>query len=163
IGWEHLKPAAKGMAVMVRDRKASYDGWVWSAIAWGGWQPDWPADAGNPIPFSRFGQYCTNCHASTGDSHTFSARQNSKRRPGEPLVFLSQNFFLDPSWRGLHERIVQSAAAGAPELGKPPPYDPAFTRLYWSWGGPPPELGNELAMTSETYDNVWVKAGEPTA
>src|SRR5215203_3288465 len=87
--------------------------------------------------------------------------KNIKDEPGQPLVFLSENFFLDLSWQSLHIRIIQSAAKGAPPPGEPP-YNPAFTKLYWSLGGPPPrsEVGE---MPSQTYDNVWVKANEPTA
>src|SRR5215218_3678309 len=158
---EWLKPIKGGMAVMIRDRQAAYDGWFWGAIGWSGWQADWPPAAANPLPFSGFGQYCTNCHASAADNYTFAALKNIKDEPGQPLVFLSQNFFLDPSWQSLHIRIIQSAAKGAPPPGEPP-YNPAFTKLYWSLGGPPPrsEVGE---MPSQTYDNVWVKANEPTA
>ena len=161
IDWERLKPTKNGIAAMIRDRLGAYDGWFWASIGWTGWKADWPTAPGNPLPFSGFGQYCLNCHASAADNHTFSALKNIKGEPGEPLVFLSQNFFLDPSWQSRHLGIVQSAAKSAAPAEEPP-YDPAFTKLYWSLNGPPPR--NRVgAMPSETYDNVWVKAGEPTA
>jgi len=161
IDWERLKPTKNGIAAMIRDRLGAYDGWFWASIGWTGWKADWPTAPGNPLPFSGFGQYCLNCHASAADNHTFSALKNIKGEPGDPLVFLSQNFFLDPSWQSRHLGIVQSAAKSAAPAEEPP-YDPAFTKLYWSLNGPPPR--NRVgAMPSETYDNVWVKAGEPTA
>jgi hypothetical protein len=52
-----------------------------------------------------FGQYCTNCHASAQDNSDLRALEEHRGRPGEPLVFLSQNFFLDPSWKSLQTRI----------------------------------------------------------
>ena len=77
-------------------------------------------------------------------------------------MFLSQNFFLDPSWQSLQERIAQAGVKDAAAAGNDPGYDQAFTKLYWSLGGPPPR-DQIVKMPSETYDNVWVKPGEPTA
>jgi len=151
----YLKATAKGAAIMVRDSKGAYDGWFWSGYGWGAPDPDWPAPEGNRYPYMGFGQYCTNCHASAKDNSTFASLRNIL---GEPLVFLSQNFFLDPSWKTLQERIAQSGAAVA---ANDPGYDDAFTKRYWSLGGPPPR-GQIVNMPSETYDNVWVKPGEPT-
>ena len=95
-----------------------------------------------------FGQYCTNCHASAENNHTFAALKNIKGEVGDPLVFLSQNFFLDPSWQGLHTRIVLSAAQDAAAAGNDPPYDPTFTKLYWSMGGPP--LRSQISRLKNT-------------
>jgi cytochrome c553 len=67
-----------GWAIMVRDSKASWDGWFWS-------------DGGNTIsytyqyPSSGYALYCMNCHASTAKTDlTFSAMRNIL---GDPLVF----------------------------------------------------------------------------
>jgi hypothetical protein len=67
-----------GWAIMVRDSKASWDGWFWS-------------DGGMTIsytynyPSSGYGLYCMNCHASTAtNSLTFSAMRNIL---GDALVF----------------------------------------------------------------------------
>ena len=75
-----------------------------------------------------FGQYCTNCHASAKDNSTFASLKNIKGQPGEPLVFLSQNFFLDPSWQSLQNRIQNAGAKDAAESGKDPDYNAAFTQ-----------------------------------
>ncbi len=95
---QKLLPDQDGAAIMVRDRKASHDGWFWGWYGWTGCgrrtgRPPPPT----PMPSMGFGQYCTNCHASAKDNSTFAALKNIKGEPGEPLVFLSQNFFLDPS------------------------------------------------------------------
>jgi len=157
-----LKATSKGAAIMVRDSRGAYDGWFWSGYGWGAPDPDWPAPAGNRYPYMGFGQYCTNCHASAKDNQTFASLRNIRGEPGDPLVFLSQNFFLDPSWQGLHERIAQAGVKDAKAAGNDPDYDEAFKKLYWSLGGPPPRE-QIVKMPSETYDNVWVKPGEPTA
>jgi hypothetical protein len=105
-----------------------------------------------------FGQYCTNCHASAANNHTFSALKNIKGEQGEPLVFLSQSFFLDPSMLSLHASILQAGTQPAP---KEPDFNAAFTKIFWTMGGPPAR-DTIVEMPPETYDNVWVKAGAPT-
>jgi hypothetical protein len=160
---DYLLPTVNGAAIMVRDSAGSHDGWFWGW--WGGkdtgWRPDWPAAASSPYPSMGFGQYCTNCHASAKDNQTFAALKNIKGEHGDPLVFLSQNFFLDPSWQTLHARIAQSSEKGA-SGPRDPPYNPAFTKQFSLPGGPPAraDIG---AMPPETYDNVWMKAGKPSA
>ena len=162
----HLLAKTKGAAVMVRDSKGSYDGWFWGWYGWGpeaesGWYVDWPARPNSPYPNMGFGQYCTNCHASAKANQTFAALRNIKGEPNIPPVYLSQNFFLDPSWRGLHSRILQSAAKDAAALGAATPaYDSEFEKTFWLHGGRPRKA---VPMPAETYDNVWVKPGQPTA
>src|SRR6202007_3204129 len=92
-----LLPKIPGSAVMVRDSKGANDGWFWGWYGWqgSGWEVDWKAKDTSPYPNMGFGQYCTNCHASAKDNQTFAALKNIKDEDGEPLVFLSQNFFLD--------------------------------------------------------------------
>jgi cytochrome c553 len=56
-----------GLAIMVRDKKGSWDGWFWSD--------------GNPLsygsyPNAGFGLYCVNCHASAKTELTFSTLNN---------------------------------------------------------------------------------------
>ncbi|MDX6272332.1 MAG: hypothetical protein QOD28_3555 [Acidobacteriota bacterium] len=57
----------KGLAIMIKDKKGSYDGWFWSD--------------GNPVsyamyPNAGFGLYCVNCHASAKTELTFSTINN---------------------------------------------------------------------------------------
>jgi hypothetical protein len=158
-----LLPKKGGSAVMVRDSKGAHDGWFWGWYGWkdSGWAVDWPASPRNPYPNMGFGQYCTNCHASAADNQTFAALNNIMGEPGNPLVFLSQNFFLDPSWQSLQTRIIQSADMTTAAPGAPPSYDPAFTNTF-PWPGGAPKRDDIAAMPSATYDNVWVKPGAPT-
>ncbi len=159
-----LEPIKSGAAVMVRDRRASNDGWFWGWYGFGkdsGWSPDWPAADTSPYPNMGFGQYCTNCHASARDNQTFADLKNIKGEPGTPLVFLSQHFFLDPSWKNQSLRIVD-AAKKSPEEMAVPAYGPDFLKTFHLPGGTPPAK-SILALPQSTYDNVWVKAGHPTA
>jgi hypothetical protein len=160
---ENLLPVTNASAVMVRDSKGSHDGWFWGWYGWAGsgWAPDWPAKQSSPYPNMGFGQYCTNCHASAHDNQTFAALKNLNGEPGEPLVFLSQNFFLDPSWQSLQNRIQNAGAKDAAATGNNPDYNAAFTRIFTSLGGPP-SRDQIVEMPPETYDNVWMKPGEPT-
>lgn len=162
-----LKPGSQGAAVMIRDARGSYDGWFWGWYGWPEvtkWAADWPAKPNSPYPGMGFGQYCTNCHASARDNSTFSSLRNIKGEPNDPLVFLSQNFFLDPSWQSLQQRIQSAAAADEKSAGNDPKYHDVFTRIFWSLGGLPGRAEVEKnAMPPETYDRVWAKPDEPTA
>jgi len=163
IGWEHLQPTVQGAAVMIRDGAASHDGWFWGWVGWtSDWRPDWPLRAAvNAYPFSGFGQYCTNCHSSAANNQTFAALNNIAGEPGNPIAHLAQKFFLlDSSWTSLHDRVAQSATAS--ETYREPQFASPFTDTYTIAGGPP-QRKSIVSMPSETYDNVWVKAGEPTA
>ena len=160
-----LKANTQSSAVMVRDFKGSHDGWFWGWYGWqgSGWAVDWPAPSNSPYPAMGFGQYCTNCHASAKDNSTFAALKNIKGEPGEPLVFLSNNFFLDPSWKSLQMRIQSAGAGDAAAAGNDPDYDPAFLKVFQWWGGQAPPRSPDMQMPPETYDSVWPKAGETTA
>jgi hypothetical protein len=164
IDIDYLRPTTNSSAVMVRDSKGSYDGWFWGWYGWpgSGWAVDWPAAQSSPYPAMGFGQYCTNCHASARDNSTFSALKNILGEHGEPLVFLSQNFFLDPSWQSLQNRIQNAGEKDARSAGNDPEYNAAFTRIFSILGGPPAR-GKDIEMPPETYDSVWTKPGEPTA
>jgi hypothetical protein len=152
-----------GAAVMVRDRQGAQDGWFWGWFGWSGWDPDFPPDAANRYPYMGFGQYCVNCHASAEDNHTFASLRNVQGEPGEPLVFLSQHFF-NPQPVASHHRLVSLPTDDAPRLGQPRyVYDRAFTESFKAGRLPRPTWESVARMPSETYDNVWVKAGPVTA
>jgi hypothetical protein len=161
VEWKHLKPT-KGIALMVRDRKASYDGWFWGYFDWKkaaaslkDWRPDWPAGAKNSLPYMGFGQYCTNCHASAKE-HTFASLRNIAGERGKPLVYLSHDFFLGP----VSDQHAAVATAGAAPPVAQNKYDDAFVATYGTAentvGAIPPRA--QLALPSETYDNVWMPA-----
>jgi hypothetical protein len=150
----NLKPTS-GAAIMVRDAKAALDGWFWGWFGWSKdeWAPDWPPGPDNPLPNMGFGQYCTNCHASATDHQTFATLKNIKGERGEPLVYLSQNFFLD--------------AAAAPTLAvtatrQRVDYDAAFIQ-HLSWPATArPSRESVTKLPSETYDNVWMPGNGPS-
>ena len=152
-----------GAAVMVRDRRASHDGWFWGWFGWSGWTPDWPPDSTNRYPFMGFGQYCTNCHASARDNLTFASLKNVEGEPGEPLVFLSQHFF-EPGPVPAHHRLVALPGDDAPRLGQPlPRYDASVVDALVGGGFPRPSWDTVTSLPSQTYDEVWMAAGPPTA
>jgi hypothetical protein len=151
-----------GAAVMVRDREASHDGWFWGWFGWSGWDPDWPAGPNNRLPFMGFGQYCVNCHASARDGLTFADLANVEGEPGRPLVFLSQHFFGGDS-SPEHHRLVTLPGDDARRLGQPLySENPAVAALLPSHD-PGPGFAGVSKLPSQTYDNVWVGAGGPTA
>lgn len=157
-----------GAAVMVRDRDASHDGWFWGWFGWSGWDPDYPPGPTNRYPYMGFGQYCMNCHASAEDNLTFADLKNVNDQPGQPLVFLSQDFFEGKTVPS-HHRLVALPSDDPTRLGEPLyQYSSAFTeavptnlpRPTWDDVRDPE---SRLAMPSETYDNVWVQTGGPSA
>src|SRR5205085_3242166 len=162
----YLLPGLPSSAVMIRDSKGSHDGWMWGWDGWiadAKWSVDWPAAASAPYQNLGFGQYCTNCHASAKDNSTFASLKNIKGEPGEPLVFLSQNFFLDPSWKSLQTRIQDAAAkdAASASANDPPPYIDAFITTFRLRSGTRPQTAQGFSMPPETYDNVWARHGDP--
>ncbi len=82
------------IALMVRDRQASKDGWYW-----GSWDPqateasqlDWPPPANLPYPWMGFGYYCLNCHASAKSESTFSSLNNVIGNPDTFVKFYFQD------------------------------------------------------------------------
>lgn len=164
VDWKYLLPMSEASAVMVRDSKGSHDGWFWGWYGWKGssWQVDWPAPASSPYPRMGFGQYCTNCHASAQDNSTFAALRNVTGENGDPLVFLSQNFFLDPSWQSLQQRIQNAADKDAAAGPKDPEYDSTFLKMFRTLDEVPTREHFEK-MPPETYDSVWPAPGELTA
>jgi hypothetical protein len=90
------KGEEKMIALMVRDRRGSKDGWFW-----GSWDPqateasqlDWPPPANLPYPWMGFGYYCLNCHASAKNESTFSSLNNVI---GDPDTFLKFYFQDQP-------------------------------------------------------------------
>ncbi len=158
-----LRPTS-GAAIMVRDAKASHDGWFWGWFGWKDWKPDWPAAADNPYPNMGFGQYCTNCHASASDHQTFATLRNINGEPGRPLVYLSQDFFLAAEAENQHTQVAASTASPDPIQAPRTTYDPEFIQ-HLKFPAPLPDRDAITPMPSETYDSVWMPGGRsgPTA
>ncbi len=66
--------------IMVKDQKASFDGWFWS------YQSATPTPPNSDIdyPDSGFGMYCLRCHASAAKESTFVTEKNVE---GDPISF----------------------------------------------------------------------------
>jgi cytochrome c553 len=183
---DYLFPTS-GAAIMVRDAQGSKDGWFWGWYGWPGegWEPDWPASASNGPPNMGFGQYCVNCHGSAHDL-TFAEERNLQGHPGQPEVFLSQDFFANQYLGGAAPKTAGKAkapiAATAPDdladdihavrahmEKKPVPHGQprikplddllAFVTRADRFGAVP-EHG--FIMPSQTYDNVWMPAAGPS-
>jgi len=167
---DHLRPA-NGIAYMVRDAGASQDGWFWGYFGFfdGADDPniDWPAPRSdrplNAPPYAGFGQYCVNCHASAVDNSTFSALANVAGYPGEPLVFLSHDWVLDQVQGDVPEH-VPAPAHDAPPIPNSTPLatvPPAFSAIFTLPPDSKPPSVAAITLPSQTYDNVWMKAGSP--
>jgi hypothetical protein len=148
-----LTPAS--WTVMIKDAKASKDGWFWGGL-WTSTPPmPKPSDSFNP-PFGvlneGFGLSCLHCHASAESESTFASLSNIKGFPGNPI-----SYFVDSTWRtppapaGLapgHEQTPDSDEidltwAPNPDILKF--FSGAITRA--SAGEPQP-------MLPETYDHI---------
>lgn len=102
-----LASLVSGWTIMVKNGKASSDGWFWGsvnprkrgqsikqAIAE---QVDTQANrnrSGAQLRYSGFGMPCIRCHASAESELTFSDLANVKGFPGDPSMF-----YVDNSWR----------------------------------------------------------------
>jgi cytochrome P460 len=90
-----LKPSS--WTVMIKDSKASKDGWFWGGL----WTSDppmpKPSDGFKP-PFNvlneGFGLTCLHCHASSEKESAFASTTNIKGFPGNLL-----SYFIDDTWR----------------------------------------------------------------
>lgn len=102
-----LSELVSGWTIMVKDSRASSDGWFWGSVSLPkqgqsidtaiAEQIDTQAnrkDDHAQLRYSGFGMPCIRCHASAETELTFSVLDNIAGYPGEPLTFFSDN-----SWR----------------------------------------------------------------
>lgn len=130
--------ATSGIAFMVRDRRATQDGWYWGYYGYALGKDkteaqenfanqkttyngksdtntsanDWPAIY-QGAPAMGFGQYCLNCHASAVDNSTFSSLNNMEVGPGEPHPYLTNSWF--------DEQVFSDPKALTPSMMATPP------------------------------------------
>lgn len=149
---------SNGAAVMIRDRSASHDGWFWGWYGWKGWTPDWPADSKtNRLANMGFGQYCVNCHASARDNLTFSSADNIQHEPGEPIVYLDQNWINLDTPHAHHKKTP--AAVITEKSQHTTEWRETYLRAYPRQDRTVPPKRSEITnMPSQTYDNVWMPA-----
>ncbi len=150
-----------GWTVMIKDSKASKDGWYW-----GSYTPK----TGNPVkdakesevqtyrypfnyPDSGFGQYCVRCHSAAEKELTFSSLRNIAGFPGDPVMF-----YVDDTWRTLPDsefpypfKHVNSHSAPAPPLPEVET-NPDFLENYTQIKAIPSDRVKKFPP--ETYDRV---------
>ena len=117
---------------MVRDSKGSYDGWFWGWYGWAGsgWTGRLAGASGEPLPGDGLRPVLHQLPRVGERQLDLRVAEQHRGEPGEPLVFLSQNFFLDPSWQSLQNRIQNAGAKDAAKAGKDPDYNPAFPSTF---------------------------------
>ena len=81
--------------IMIRNSKASFDGWFWAEV-WNGSKPSNGMNFNDPFqyPNAGYGLYCLRCHASAQSQHSFATLANIEGAPGWPLQFR-----VDEGWR----------------------------------------------------------------
>lgn len=84
--------------IMIRNSKASRDGWFWAEV-WNGSKPSNSMNFTNEFqyPNAGYGLYCLRCHASAEKQLTFSSLSNIEGAPGWPLQFRVDNSWRDES------------------------------------------------------------------
>lgn len=84
--------------IMIRNSKASLDGWFWAEV-WNGSKPSNSMNFTNKFqyPNAGYGLYCLRCHASAERQLTFSSLNNIEGAPGWPLQFRVDNSWMADS------------------------------------------------------------------
>jgi len=142
----------QGYSVMVRDSKASWDGWYWSSGAGLGNPYQFPF----PYPWAGFGQYCVNCHASADNPEsTYSTTVNVVSNPMTYLSVVPSMIprQLDDLSEDIHTRVKTDAFKKSASSGLPqPPPSKAFMALYNSIKEG--DVPQPYALPPESYDLV---------
>jgi hypothetical protein len=147
-----------GWTVMVKDRKASFDGWYWSFHA-----PNYAPE--NPYidyPDSGFGLYCLRCHASASTESTFIDLRNVE---GDPITFRISSPPPLPGAVAMpikneHEQISEMTPFAAGQFAKPRTSpDPNFLKLFGGLAVVPAKQVKQFP--GETLDHVVPEAGGP--
>jgi hypothetical protein len=155
---QQLKPAS--WTVMIKDSKASKDGWFWGGL-WTSKPPmPKPSDSYKP-PYNvlneGFGLTCMHCHASSEKELTFSSLNNIKGFPGNPL-----SFFIDNSWRTSPSsaddpKVLAHISPDHQEhlrLAKLSASSPEKNEFLRSFKDSAADTSTPLAIPPETYDHV---------
>src|SRR5438105_5594928 len=104
-----------GWTVMVKDKKAVFDGWYWSYHA-----PNYaPANPAIDYPDSGFGLYCLRCHASAEKESTFITVKNVEGSPISFNVEMPTMLPLPPEKEDMHSRIARTPAIAKSAFAKP--------------------------------------------
>jgi hypothetical protein len=97
---------------MIKDSKASFDGWFWAEV-WNGSSPSSSMKFDNPFqyPNAGYGLTCLRCHSSAESQHTFVSLSNIEGSPGWPL-----QFHVDDSWRSQQAPLPPKMCGAGPTL-----------------------------------------------
>jgi Cytochrome P460 len=158
--------------VMVRDSKASKDGWFWAEYFDSPQSPQTldshenMAEEHLRFPWSGFGQYCIRCHASAERELTFVDTRSIEGYPGNPLEFR-----VDDSWktnepeavkisvqhgRGRSVALDETIPPPSPPQAQP---DPNFLAFFNEIASVP---ANEVVrLPDQTHDRVHADAAGP--
>ena len=91
---------------MIKNSKASRDGWFWGEV----WNSETsPMNFTDPFqyPNAGYGLYCLRCHASAEKDYTFSSLNNIKGATGWPLQFR-----VDDTWMEIHAKHPGACGQG---------------------------------------------------
>ena len=155
--YEGKEVTPKSWTVMIKDSKASRDGWFWGGL-WTGDSPmPRPSDSYKPPFLERnegFGLTCLHCHASSEKESTFSSLNNIKGFPGNPL-----SFFVDDTWRNPpppESKVLEDISPDhrmlklRPKSGVEMATHAEFLKFFKDV----PISGGVQIMPAETYDHV---------
>ena len=144
-------PKVTDWTIMIKDSSGAKDGWFWGEFFDGmTFDDDKPPFQ---YPWAGFGLYCLRCHATAEKEHTFSALNNIRGFPGQPIEFPD-----DGTWRGQPiARALHRSSLAQPTRTPPTPFW-EFLRTFTSIPGV--VLKDVERMPSETYDNVVAPAAE---
>jgi len=144
--------------VMVREAKASFDGWYWSGYVDN--SDPMPANLGNTTyPSAGFGNYCINCHASAASNSTYSTMRNVEGT--NTITYLNVMLSMTnptPAHEDSHKAKMLSKG-GAPIL-EDIPVDNALLKILAPWW----KQGDNLEspdFPGETWDHVMAMKNGP--
>ena len=145
-----------GWTVMVKDRRASFDGWYWSYHA-PGYTPENPEIS---YPDSGFGLYCLRCHASAEKESTFATVKNVEGSPISFNIEVPSMLPPAPEREDTHSMIartppIKSSAFAAPRTSP----NPALVNLLKTM----PDVAEKQVerFPGESFDHVVPNAGGP--
>jgi mono/diheme cytochrome c family protein len=159
--WQDKPLTPSSWTVMIKDSKASKDGWFWGGLWTNNPPMPKPSDSFKP-PFNvlneGFGLSCLHCHASSEKESTFASTTNIKGFPGNPL-----SYFIDDTWRkpSTFAKVMSALAHESPDHKKtlvsqksPVRWAPDSDFLKFFKGASPTSAEELQVIPAETYDHV---------
>src|SRR5205823_11657518 len=145
-----------GWTVMVKDKKAVFDGWYWSYHA-----PNYaPANPAIDYPDSGFGLYCLRCHASAEKESTFITVKNVEGSPISFNVEMPTMLPLPPEKEDMHAHIARTPAIAKSAFANPRTSpNPNLLSLLKTM--PDVTAPQVKPFLGESFDHVVASAGGP--